>query len=163
MARKYWLLKTEPSSFSIDDLAAAEDQTTYWDGVRNYQARNFLRDEFQVGDRVLYYHSACEEPAVVGTAIVVREGYPDHTAWDRRSDHYDAKSPAENPRWYMVDIRLEKKFPLPVTLAAIRQIDELAEMPLRRKGNRLSVQPVTKNEFETVVKLSKKPAGHGSR
>ena len=149
-------MKSEPSTFSIDDLAAASEQTTYWDGVRNYQARNTLRDDIQVGDKVLFYHSACAEPAVVGTAKVVRAGYPDFTAWDPKSDHPDEKSTPENPRWYMVDIKLDKKLKRPVTLAEMRLEPALASMPLLRKGNRLSVQPVSAEQFAFVVSLSKK-------
>lgn len=149
-------MKSEPSTFSIDDLAAAPEQTTYWDGVRNYQARNTLRDDIQVGDKVLFYHSACAEPAVVGTAKVVRAGYPDFTAWDPKSDHPDEKSTPENPRWYMVDIKLDKKLKRPVTLAEMRLEPALASMPLLRKGNRLSVQPVSAEQFAFVVSLSKK-------
>ena len=121
-AQHYWLLKTEPESFSIDDLAEAAKQTTFWDGVRNYQARNLLRDDIQPGDGVLFYHSGGSQPAVAGTAVVVRGGYPDHTALDPKSDHYDPASTAENPRWFMVDIRFEKKFDQPLTLDALRKV-----------------------------------------
>jgi predicted RNA-binding protein with PUA-like domain len=147
-------MKTEPTTYSIDDLAAESDQTTCWEGVRNYQARNMLRDEIQEGDRVLFYHSACKEPAAVGTAVVTRSGYPDHYAFDRRSDYYDPKSDPDDPRWYMVDLRLEKKFDQPVTLAAMRERAGLKEMGLLQKGNRLSVQPVRKKEFDTVLKMA---------
>ncbi len=150
----YWLMKTEPTTFSIDDLAGEPDQTTCWEGVRNYQARNLLRDEIGEGDRVLFYHSACKEPAIVGTAVVTRGGYPDHYAWDPRSKYFDAKSDPENPRWFMVDIQLERKFDRPVTLAELRQRADLKEMKLLQKGNRLSVQPVTPGEFETIEKLA---------
>jgi predicted RNA-binding protein with PUA-like domain len=156
MSRKYWLMKSEPTTFSIDDLAAAPDQTTCWEGVRNYQARNLLRDEIKEGDRVLYYHSACPEPACVGTATVVRDGYPDHHAFDPRHHYHDPKSTPDKPTWFMVDIRLDAKLARPVTLAEIRQHPELQEMPLLRKGNRLSVQPVTKKEFDQIVKLGKR-------
>ena len=107
---KYWLMKTEPGSYSIQDLAAEPKQTTYWDGVRNYQARNLLRDEIKKGDLVLIYHSNANPPAVAGVATVVKEGYPDHTAWDASDKHYDPKSSPENPRWYMVDIKLKSIF-----------------------------------------------------
>lgn len=153
MSRSHWLLKSEPSTFSIDDLAAAPDQTTCWEGVRNYQARNLLRDVFAVDDRVLFYHSSCAEPACVGTAAVVRDGYPDHHAWDPRHHYFDAKSSPDKPIWYMVDIRLENRFPAPVTLARIRQEPVLADMPLLQKGTRLSVQPVTKRQFDHIVRL----------
>lgn len=156
----YWLMKTEPNEFSIDDLASSAKQTTFWFGVRNYQARNLLRDEVKVGDRVLFYHSSCDQPAVVGTAIVVRSGYPDHTALDRNGAYYDAKSSAEHPRWFMVDIRLVEKLPRPVTIAEMRTHEELVELPLLRKGNRLSVQPVTAEQYAFVVKLAKKSSSH---
>lgn len=154
MSPKYWLMKSEPTTFSIDDLAAAPDQTTCWEGVRNYQARNLLRDEIQCDDLVLFYHSACAQPACVGTAVVVRDGYPDHHAWDPKSDYYDPKSSPENPTWFMVDIRLQQRFEHPVTLASLRQQKGLESMQLLRKGNRLSVQPVTKREFDAVVRLA---------
>ena len=150
---KYWLFKSEPSEFSIQDLANAKRKTTFWDGVRNYQARNFLRDEIKVGDRVLYYHSNADPSAVVGVAKVVREGYPDHTAWDPNDKHYDEKSSADNPRWFMVDIQLETIFKRPMPLPELREIKSLKNMELLRKGSRLSVQPVRKSEFDRIVKL----------
>jgi predicted RNA-binding protein with PUA-like domain len=153
-AIRYWLLKTEPESFSIDDLAAAPQQTTFWDGVRNYQARNTLRDDINPGDGVLFYHSSADPPAIVGTAVVVREGYPDHTAWTKTSHHFDPKSTPENPIWFMVDIRFESKFAEPLPLPALRNAPALAKMELLRKGSRLSVQPVTKAEFDAVLKLA---------
>jgi predicted RNA-binding protein with PUA-like domain len=151
---KFWLLKTEPESFSIQDLARAKDQTTSWDGVRNYQARNYLRDQMQVSDRVLFYHSSSEEPAIVGTAKVVRTGYPDPTAWDPADSHYDEKSTPDSPRWFMVDIRLDRIFPEPLPLARLRSVAALRDMELLRKGSRLSVQPVRKSEFEAILKLA---------
>jgi predicted RNA-binding protein with PUA-like domain len=156
MARKYWLMKTEPQTYSIQDLAKEPKQTTYWDGVRNYQARNMMRDEMKPGDEVLIYHSNADPPAVVGTAAITREGYPDHTAWDPRDKHFDPKSSKENPRWFMVDIQLREIFPQPVSLAELRFIPSLKEMELLRKGSRLSVQPVRKKEFDTIVKLVRK-------
>ena len=155
MTMKYWLMKTEPTTYSIQDLEKESHQTTCWEGVRNYQARNLLRDEIQEGDRVLFYHSACKEPAVVGTAVVSRQGYPDHHAFDKRSKYYDAKCDPENPRWYMVDVTLEQKFGCPVTLASLREKAALTDMVLLQKGSRLSVQPVKKKEFDAVVKLAK--------
>ena len=154
MTVKHWLMKTEPGTYSIDDLAAEADQTTCWEGVRNYQARNLLRDEVAEGDRVLFYHSACKQPAVVGTAIVSRGGYPDHFAWDRRSNYFDPKSSPENPRWFMVDVRLEQKFDQPVALSRLRERAGLQEMVLLQKGSRLSVQPVRKKEFDAILKLA---------
>ena len=152
---KYWLMKTEPTTYSIDDLERESNQTTCWEGVRNYQARNLLRDDIQEGDRVLFYHSACKEPAVVGTAVVSRPGDPDSHAFDKRSKYYDAKSDPDNPRWYMVDVKLEKKFDAPVTLASLREKASLKEMVLLQKGSRLSVQPVKKKEFDIVLKMAK--------
>jgi predicted RNA-binding protein with PUA-like domain len=156
MPAKYWLMKTEPTTYSIDDLAKEKNQTTCWEGVRNYQARNLLRDEIKKGDRVLFYHSACKEPAVVGTAIVSKSGYPDHFAFDSKSKYYDKKSDPEDPTWYMVDIKLEKRFDQPVTLKQLRERAGLKEMMLLQKGSRLSVQPVRKNEFETILKMAKR-------
>jgi predicted RNA-binding protein with PUA-like domain len=158
MPTRYWLLKTEPESFSIHALAAAPQQTTCWDGVRNYQARNRLRDEMKRGDRVLFYHSSTEPPAVVGTAVVVREGYADHTAWDPKNHHYDPKATADNPIWQMVDIRLETVFAREVPLDELRSVAALKEMELLRRGSRLSVQAVTKAEFDTIVRLAGQPA-----
>lgn len=145
-------MKSEPATFSIDDLMACPGGIDHWDGVRNYQARNFLRDEIQEGDRVLFHHSG-KQPAVVGTARVVRKGYPDHTALDPQSGHFDPKSTPDNPIWYMVDIRFETKFGAPVPLSWLRRFPELAEMPLLKKGMRLSIQPVTRSQFEFVVGL----------
>jgi len=151
--RRFWLLKTEPISFSIQDLAASPNQTTCWDGVRNFQARNFIRDQMHVGDRVLLHHSNAEPPAVVGTAVVVRGAYPDHTAWDPNHEHYDSKASPQNAIWQMVDIKLEQIFPQPAGLDRLREVAALAKMELLRKGSRLSVQPVTAEEFETIVRL----------
>ena len=151
MAQSYWLFKTEPGTFSIDDLASAPNQTTSWEGVRNYQARNMLRDDMREGDRVLVYHSG-KDPSVVGTATIVRGGYPDHFAWDESSHYYDPKSTAEEPRWYMVDIRLDQRFERPLPLSELRDVAALAEMELLRKGSRLSVQPVRKQEWTAILK-----------
>jgi len=152
---KYWLAKTEPESFSIDDLAHAPKKTTCWDGVRNYQARNYMRDEMQVGDRVLFYHSSADPPAVVGTAEVVREAYPDPTAWDPHDSHFDEKSSPDNPRWCMVDLRLDKVFAAPLPLETLRGEKSLAKMELLKRGSRLSVQPVRPEEFKAILKLAK--------
>ncbi len=156
MNPSFWLFKSEPETYSIDDLRNAPDQTTCWEGVRNYQARNLLRDKIQLGDRVLFYHSACAQPAVVGTAIVVREGYPDHHAWDTRHHYFDPKSDPGNPRWFMVDVQFESKFSRPVTLAEIRATKALAKMELLRKGSRLSIQPVRKTEFDRIVQIAER-------
>jgi predicted RNA-binding protein with PUA-like domain len=149
---KYWLLKSEPESFSIQDLAARPNQTTCWEGVRNYQARNFMRDEMRVGDRVLFYHSNASPPAIVGTAVVVREAYPDQTAWKKGDHHFDPKASPENPIWQMVDIRLDEIFAEPQGLDTLREVPALKDMELLRRGSRLSVQPVKKREFEAILK-----------
>src|SRR5690606_20797466 len=133
----YWLLKSEPDCFSINDLAKSPKKTTFWDGVRNYQARNFMRDDFKQGDRILFYHSNAEPPGIAGTAKVVREAYPDHTAWDRNSDHYDPKSTPDSPIWVMVDIQLDEIFPELITLAELRGVKSLQKMELLRRGSRL--------------------------
>ena len=148
-------MKTEPDVFSIDDLASAPNQTTCWDGVRNYQARNFMRDQMQFGDRVLVYHSNADPSCVVGTATVVRTSYPDHTAWDPNDPHFDPKSDPENPRWFMVDIQFESKFRVAQSLEMLRAVPKLSAMELLRKGTRLSVQPVSKQEFTIIEKLGK--------
>ncbi|WP_300154754.1 EVE domain-containing protein [Solidesulfovibrio sp.] len=148
---RHWLLKTEPGCFSIDDLAAAPGQTTAWDGVRNYQARNFLR-EMAVGDLALFYHSVVN-PSAVGVAEIVREAYPDPTALDPDDRHFDPRATPEDPVWFMVDVRLAARFAAPVTLAAMRREPELAGMELLRKGSRLSVMPVSAEEFALVRRL----------
>jgi len=151
---KHWLLKTEPSTFSIQDLAACPKLTTGWDGVRNYQARNFMRDDMRKGDRVLVYHSNANPSAVVGTATVVREAHPDPTAFDPTDVHFDPKSDPQNPTWFMVDIRLDAVFTEPIPLEALRSVAALKGMELLRKGSRLSVQPVSNSEFEAILRLA---------
>lgn len=151
---KYWLMKSEPSDYSFDDLKNEENQTAEWDGVRNYQARNLLRDEIKVGDRVLYYHSNSKPSAVVGTAIVVRDGYPDFTAWDPTAKHPDLKSTKDDPIWFMVDIKAEATFERIVSLKEIKNIPELSQMVLV-KNSRLSVQPVSEEEFDLILVLGK--------
>ena len=153
MARKYWLFKTEPDSFSIDDLINSTDQTTAWDGVRNYQARNLLRDEVQPGDGVLFYHSSVSPPGVAGICTVVRRGYPDKTARDPESDYYDPKSSPDEPRWIAVDVRFEKEFTTPVTLEEMRETAGLEKMMLLQRGSRLSIQPVTPEEWKIIQRL----------
>jgi predicted RNA-binding protein with PUA-like domain len=150
---QYWLMKTEPEVFSIQDLAKAKKKTTHWDGVRNYQARNFMRDQMKVGDGVLIYHSNADPSCVVGTAVVSREAYPDFTAFDPNDPHYDPKSKVESPTWYMVDVTFESIFASPVSLAELRTVAALAKMELLRKGSRLSVQPVRPAEFARICKL----------
>ena len=153
MAKKYWLVKSEPSCFSIDDLSKSKNKTTYWDGVRNYQARNFMRDEMKKGDYVLFYHSNADPNAVVGFCEVVKEGYPDFTAFDPDNDHYDSKSKEDTPSWIMVDIKLVKKFKSQATLSDIKENSKLQEMRLVQRGNRLSVMPVEKKEFDVILKM----------
>lgn len=153
MARKYWLLKTEPSVFSFEDLMKAPARTTHWDGVRNYQARNFLRDEMKIGDGVFIYYSSTDEPGVAGIAEVVREGYPDPSAFDKKDPHYDPASKHESPTWFVVDIRGVKKLPSYVTLSQMRGVKALQGMRLLQRGNRLSVTPVTQKEWDVVCAL----------
>lgn len=153
--KRYWLLKSEPTSFSFDHLMKEPNHTAYWDGVRNFQARNYLRDEIKAGDGVLFYHSSIAVPEVVGTATVVRSGYPDHTAWDPDSAHPDPKSTPEKPLWYMVDIKGEVALENPVTLPQIKAHPKLANMSLFSRP-RLSVHPVTKNEWDAILEMGKK-------
>lgn len=155
MAKRYWLFKSEPESFSIDDLARAPRQTTFWNGVRNYQARNLLRDEVQVGDGVIFYHSNATPPAAAGLAEVVKAGYPDKTQFDPRSDYYDAAATPDAPRWFMVDIRFTEKFARPLPLDELRALPPLGDMVLLRRGSRLSVQPVTPAEWKAIVALGR--------
>ena len=147
--QRYWLVKSEPDVFSFDDLRKAPNQTSGWDGVRNFAARNFLRDGMKRGDRVFFYHSSTDPQAIVGICEVVREAYPDPTAFDRKHDQFDPQSDAKNPKWFMVDLRAVAPLARPVTLAAIKARPELAQMALVRIG-RLSVSPVTRTEWETI-------------
>ena len=151
---KYWLMKSEPDVFSLEDLKNCPHQTEPWDGIRNYQARNLMRDEMKMGDQAFFYYSRQAEPAIVGTVRVVREAYPDHTSWDPSSKYFDEKSSPENPRWLMVDVQFENEFSRPVTLKEMRSIPELKEMFLLRKGMRLSVQPVTEAEFQLILAIA---------
>ena len=153
----HWLVKSEPDVFSIDDLARAPRRTTSWEGVRNYQARNFLR-AMRLGDRALFYHSNADPPAVAGVVEVVRAAYPDPTAWDPRSDYHDPRAAPDNPLWSMVDVRLVEVFPRAVPLEELRGVKALAGMELLRRGSRLSVQPVTAAEFRTIEKLARRRA-----
>ena len=150
--RRYWLFKSEPDCYSIDDLQA--DGETYWDGVRNYQARNMLRDDVQVGDRVLFYHSNAKPMGVVGSCRVVRAGYADHTAFDEAEGHYDPKSDPENPTWFMVDVKHLATFGDTVTREQLRESTATAEMKVLAKGSRLSIQPVTEDEWHAVHALA---------
>ena len=149
----YWLFKSEPDAFSIDDLGARPRKTESWDGIRNYQARNLLRDEVKKGDLGFFYHSSCAVPGIVGTFEVVREAYPDHTALDPQSKYYDPKATPEDPRWVMVDIKLKAKFPTIIPLQTLKTIESLAGMGLLRRGNRLSVQPVTAEEWQIIMAM----------
>jgi predicted RNA-binding protein with PUA-like domain len=155
----YWLFKSEPNCFSFADLLAAPDRSTGWDGVRNFQARNTLRDHVRLGDGVLFYHSSADPPAIAGIAEVVGEGHPDPTAFDPKADHYDPKSDPANPTWYQVSIRAVRAIDPPIGLPMLRTVPELAGMELLRKGSRLSVQPVSDAEWEAVLRLD----GLGSR
>ena len=152
MPKRYWLFKTEPDVFSIADLKKSPKQTTCWEGVRNYQARNMLRDDVQVGDGVLFYHSREKPMHVAGTATVVKAGYPDKYQFDKKSKYYDEKASKDNPRWYLVDIQLDKVFKNAVTLDEMRQMKGLEKMVLLRKGSRLSIQPVTAAEWKIVCR-----------
>ena len=156
VAGRHWLFKSEPSAYSYDDLV--RDSVAEWDGVRNFQARNFLRDEIKAGDRLLFYHSSTKPMAVIGTASVVREGYPDSTAWDPKSAHPDPKSPPESPIWYMVDIKAEQRLSRQVTLDEMKSNPRLAAMLLLKRGVRLSIQPVTAEEFDAVVEMGSRGA-----
>jgi len=151
---QYWLFKSEPDAFSIDDLAAMPNQTEHWDGIRNYQARNFLRDQIKLGDQVFFYHSSCKDVGIVGLAEVVKEGYVDHTQFDPEAKYYDPKSKLDKPRWYMVDIKLKTKFAKVLPLAEIKQMPEITEIGLVKKGARLSVMPVSENEFTILLKAA---------
>lgn len=148
----YWLFKTEPGCFSFEDLKSLPEMTEPWDGVRNFQARNFLRDTINVGDRLLFYHSNIPEPAVVGLAEIVRSGYPDHTALNPAAEHYDPKASPLKPIWYMVDVRYLEPLPRPVTLISIKNNPLLADMPLVKRS-RLSIQPVTADAWRIIITL----------
>lgn len=149
----YWLFKSEPTCFSLQDLKLRPDSTEHWDGVRNFQARNYLRDQVKVGDLVLFYHSNIPEPAIVGIAEVVKAGYPDWTAFDPQSDHFDPRGNPQQPVWYMVDVRYVRELPRPVTLAELREIPELASMPLLNRS-RLSIQPVSPEAWKRIMELA---------
>lgn len=151
--RSHWLVKSEPDVFSFDDLLSAPKRTTLWDGVRNYQARNMLRDDMKVGDRVLYYHSNTKPPGVAGVAEVVREGYPDPTQFDPKDSHFDPKSDREDPRWYCVDVRAVAALPSYVSIDDLKASQKLTDMAVVQRGQRLSVQPVTAAEFREVLKM----------
>jgi len=147
----YWLMKSEPDVFGIDHLKAVKVEP--WDGVRNYQARNMMRDDMKKGDLVFFYHSNTDVPGIVGIMEVVKEGYPDHTALDPEAKYYDPKSDPENPRWYMVDVKFKRKLKRTISLAELKELPELEDMPLVRKGNRLSIMPVTEDQWNFILGL----------
>lgn len=151
---KYWLVKSEPDVFSVDDLAACPDQTRWWKHVRNYQARNFMRDEMRPGDRVFFYHSNTDIPAIVGIAEIASEAYPDPDAFNPEAKYFDPKSDPDNPRWFLVDIRLVTKLDQPIALKTIKAHTEtLGDLALTRKGNRLSVMPVSNEQWDYIMSL----------
>lgn len=151
---KYWLIKSEPDAFSIADLSDAPGKKEHWDGIRNYQARNFIRDDMQKGDLVFFYHSNCKEPGIVGICEVASDAYPDHTAFDSNSKYYDAGSTPENPRWLMRDIRYRRKTRRLIGLAELKEhADRLQDFPLVRRGNRLSIIPVSREHWDFILSL----------
>ena len=155
---RYWLMKSEPDEFSIWDLQARPEQTEGWDGVRNYQARNFMRDDMAAGDRALFYHSNTKEPGVAGVVRISRSGYPDDTAFDQNDPHFDPKSDRDNPRWYRVDVTFERELARVIPLAEIKNhAEELGDFALIRKGNRLSVMPVDKTHWDFILGLEHNP------
>jgi len=150
----YWLMKSEPDVYSIDHLRSQKNKTDYWDGIRNYQARNFMRDQMKKGDLAFFYHSNCAEPAVVGIMEIACTAYPDHTAFNSNEKYFDADSDPDNPRWLMVDVRFKKKFKNPVTLQSIKAQKKLGNMRLVQRGNRLSILPVTAIEWRHILKMA---------
>jgi predicted RNA-binding protein with PUA-like domain len=154
MSKNYWLFKSEPDAFSIDDLAKSPNQTASWEGVRNYRARNILRDEVKVGDEVFFHHSSTDPAGIAGVCIVVKAAYPDESAFNPRSEYFDSKSTKENPRWFTVDVKLVKKFQKLIPLYELRQTTGLEKMMVCQRGARLSIQPVTKEEWEIVNRLA---------
>ena len=152
---QYWLLKSEPDTFSIDDLAAATGKTTCWDGVRNYQVRNFMRDQMRVGDQGFFYHSSCAIPGIAGIVTIAKAAYADHTQFDPKHHHYDPDSKPDDPRWLMVDVKLQRKFKRIVTLDELRRYGskQLKELLILKRGNRLSITPVSKQEWQFIVGL----------
>lgn len=151
----YWLFKSEPETFSIDDLKESKNETTHWDGVRNFQVRNMLRDEMQMGDKAFFYHSNCTPPGIAGTMEIVKKGYPDSNAWNPKSKYFDPKSTPEKPLWFMVDVRFIKKFKRIITLDELKKHPGLANMLVNRRGNRLSITPVTQEEWDIILNLAR--------
>ncbi len=156
MSKKYWLFKSEPDCYSMDHLAQSPNQTGHWDGVRNYQARNMLRDDIKAGDEVFFYHSNSKPTGIAGICLVVRSGYPDFTARDPESQHFDPKATEDNPIWYMVDVKWKKKFKNIITLTELREIPGLEEMVLLQRGSRLSIQPVKPHEWKIITERAKR-------
>ncbi len=150
---RYWLMKSEPDAFGIDDLEQRPGQTEHWDGVRNYQARNMMRDDMKMGDEVFFYHSNCDQPGVVGIAKVVKESYPDFTAFDPDNKHFDPKSDPQKPTWFMVDVQFVRKLKRTISLQELKQMPELADLALVRRGNRLSIMPVRVEEWSFILGL----------
>lgn len=150
---KYWLMKSEPEAYSFEDLKNEDDKTTHWDGIRNYQARNFMMKDMEIGDKVLFYHSNCKVPSIVGLAVISSASFPDHTAWDPDSKYFDPKSTPDNPRWHMVNVTFEKDLQRSVSLKEIKDTPELSNMKLVQRGQRLSIQPLTQIEYDLVVKM----------
>lgn len=153
---KYWLMKSEPDVFGIDHLTKLPQKTDHWDGIRNYQVRNMMRDEMKKGDEAFFYHSNCKEPGIVGVMKVVKEAYPDFTAFEPNQKYYDPKSDPDNPRWFMVDMKLFRKFKRVITLHELKNCKPLVEMLILRRGNRLSVTPVSKKHWDYILKLENK-------
>lgn len=150
----FWLFKSEPETFSIDALARKPNKTEHWDGVRNYQARNMLRDDIKIGDQAFFYHSNCTPPGIVGIIKIVKAGYPDFTAFNPESHYYDPISTPDKPRWFMVDVKWVEKFNHMITLEELKNHSVLRNMPVARKGNRLSITPVTQKEWEIILKMA---------
>ncbi|MDH5631735.1 MAG: EVE domain-containing protein [Gammaproteobacteria bacterium] len=151
----YWLFKSEPEEFSIDDLKKRGKKGEHWDGVRNYQARNFMRDDMKTGDLGFFYHSNCDVPGIVGICEIIKEGHVDHTAFDPDDKHYDPKSHPDKPRWIMVDVRFVEKFSTTISLQSLKENPQLADMRLVQKGNRLSVMPVAEKEWKAITKMAR--------
>jgi len=148
---QYWLMKSEPSEYSIDHLK--RDKVEHWDGVRNYQARNMMRDQMKIGDLAFLYHSNCDEIGIVGVMTIHKESYPDHTAFDPKDKHYDPKSDPDKPRWFMVDVKYKRKMKRVISLQELRETKGLEDMALVRKGNRLSVMPVSEDEWNLILTM----------
>lgn len=149
---QYWLIKSEPNTFSIDDLKSRSKKTEHWDGVRNYQARNFMQ-RMQKGDLAFFYHSSCKDPGIIGIVEIAKPAYPDFTSWDQNSEYFDPKSTPENPRWFMVDIKFKQKLDALISLKLLKEIRGLQDLPLVKKGTRLSIMPITKNQWDVIQNL----------